>query len=273
MSDELDPSVCGELPPPALDSCLILEKARILWSTSRQEWRDIRVEVGRLLQKWIIQMAVESEKALYMPEYRREPGYQRHYLVKRAAVVLDITTAQVQKLLRVANVVDLLAERDEAGDPLLGTLTFSSLELFQSMIERPPGEAVRTRRSINLGTNLGSYDGRPRLSFADKERWRVREPVVQNVEFFRSCVREEWCWDEIRSRIPKIRPRSGTKAAKLEEFGSVLGLKDAISVSSSRDAAEVLYQVVLCSQQPVDVARRLLEMVEAEARKPKRIVL
>lgn len=258
---------------------------------AKKEWRDIKVEVGLMLHGWLVAKLREVDHLFV--DRRRQMGVTVKSLIPLAAKRLEVNARQITSLIRLANTARLLAEADERGLPVLGDLPYTMLHRFSHFIGKLEG------RPREGGTKLLRQDAR--MSASEKEdSWRVLPPADQRVTFFRTVIAERWAWDEIvsalktrkflagdptESRInvresdaPPLRsPCRAHQASpsssqeKLHDRGgpSVMGNDVLLSLkkASTRDAAELLHDLIHELPDPATLVRLLVEM-EAAGRKP-----
>ena len=243
-----------------------LSKAQLLWSAAGEQWRDIKIEVGGLLYDYMIErLRVDADP--YCEDTRRKRRCTRRLILHDAKAALKVRrTCLVGELMSVSQVVALLSDGGNVG-----TMTYSTLRLFVTLIQRPEGR-VRLRREES-GVN--------RLEPSKREIYFVRDPAEKWIALFRRAVAESWGHDEVRSAIPAApiyrnrhigTQRSGhdpRHEASAEERSNLDRLKSVAKAGTPTDVAALLYEVARVAPNPVEVAERLLQI----AHKAERVTL
>lgn len=251
-----------------------LDKAKALWHDARREWRDTKLEVGRLLHRSLVERLREEADHLDLSQ-RAARGVSRPVLINHMAVALGLSIHNRQRavnnLMRVAVAADMLCP-----DGNLGSLTYTHLAHFQTLIQRRPGTAARVMANGDLKAKRRSCRvevEEPVLPSQKEEHiWVVPEADARAL--FVQVRDEGWDGDETRSRVLTLmrkdntRARSRMRAAekRAEEArpeGGLAVVRDMAMTADPRDLADLLLGLCALSTRKDEVRRILLERVSA----------
>ncbi|MDE2102921.1 MAG: hypothetical protein KGL39_37100 [Patescibacteria group bacterium] len=222
----------------------ILARARTIWATSRRDSRDRALEVGALLQQYLVTRLRPADGM--SEDERARAGVRRGVLIEEMARGLGVGASKVRELMILHQTVRLLA-----GPEGPGALSYASLRAFRVCIQRVRGRLKRTRGD----------DG---LSPADQEEWRIRcKPHQKWRDLFQQAAREGWASDEVISKLPGIRPGKGhgRRAAVREGPGRSADLFVVVKAGSPRDVVDLIVEAIESSPSPGVIAALLRERI------------
>lgn len=235
----------------------IIDEACNLWLSARKEWRDIKLEVGGMVHSYIVARLREEADSLNEAE-RRQLGVSRNALIADAARRLSTTSREVGFLIRSYQVVELLSDGGK-----IGSLSWTALLLFNKLVERVPGRALRYTGSRTSGKERDRRTGELKDTVlpSEKERWRIAGPTKKNVELFQRAVSEGWDTDEVRSALGcKVCKERGKKLNKTTDLAEVA------ETSDPKDLAEMLVSLVNLSPRRSEVVDLLLTALAGATR-------
>jgi hypothetical protein len=220
----------------------LLEQAKAAFLRGREAYRDAMLEAGRLLHEFILARLREGE-GLDAPERVRR-GLTRRSAVRAAGAALAVSPGMVSYLVATWAAVTLLGQ----GGPL-GAMRHATAYAFRAFVRRAP---------------------------ADGEAWSVRpEYADAAVALFRRAVAEGWGWAEAADAVgglrrrppanPRPRPavarhgRNRLASVACPDGRAVEVLSKSAALASPGDLADMLFELLKQSEDPVFVAERLLE--------------
>lgn len=232
----------------------MLEGIERAWLTSRANYRDSMLRIGRLLHEYILQGLQEGDQL--GEDQRIEQGISRRRLVERAEERLKAPRGKVNELVCAAMGVELLW-----GDKPLEGMSYSCLRYLYLVIERGrlTKEVVHRRKGeVREGTRLPS----------DRERWQVRKGMEKEArQIFRTAIREAWTSDRFRQALVELRKGHGYEGKtcwnQIKE--PALDWMGVARTADPKDLVEMLLQIIRNSRHPervTSILRRALETCE-----------
>lgn len=216
----------------------ILDEATTLWHATRQSYRDFRLRMGDLLNRYLL---LRLEVADTLGEARRtEEGVSRAAAVAHAAKRLGVAVSVVNGLLHVAGMVRLLAADG------VGELSWAALRKLRVLVARRGG---RVRR----GT------GKDGLAPSAREEWLVTGDEAKARAIFRQAVAEKWDSDEVASALPSGRaqtetcdyaPRTGAGPGVGRTSPGMGSLVAMVKAGTPRDTADLIRTLIRQSSDP-----------------------
>lgn len=233
-----------------IKSSVLLDQIFNLWSSSREKYRDSMIQVGRLLQKFVIARLREADGL--NEKDRRKEGLTREASTEEAAERLQVKRAKINELIRTAATVDLLSD---SGD--MGNLSYTSVRWFRLAIERKKGILRRSK----------SDDSEKTIEASDREKWIVKESYVDPRIIFQTAAREGWNSEQVKIALNPFSTCKHIIQPNRYEENDCMGTPiqsnplEIAKNSSPRDLAELILSMIRNSQDP----NWVLEIVNDQA--------
>jgi hypothetical protein len=223
------------------ESGRILEQAKRLYDAAELNYRDVMLNVGSVLHKYVLE---------YLKENSFAQGESREKAIRQAATSLAVSLARIGALIRTAKVVELLAEKNEVGG-----LGWAAISRFGRFLVR--GDK---KRPGHVGWDFPREVG---------EQWSIRSGKEDEAKrLFQNAARVGLSDVKTRKFVLQGGPPqdNGAKGRERREtmtpkFSETLNSLKPMAKGSPRDVAEILFEIVKESDDPTAIIEHLLEMV------------
>lgn len=233
----------------------ILARAAAVWVDVRKNFRDGRLEVGAMLQEYIVSVVKNADGASEADRLKNR--WTREYAVEDISDTLGMRTGTCHELVRVAMAVRLLSE-----EGCVGALSYESLRKLAVLVKR---RGIATRNS---------EPSEGELYPSQAEEWVVKSRAAGARELFLKAVREGWSRDQCVDALAtmKVPRHGGRKPAERSPMPDrrctpedrSVGRESPFGIACEahpRDLAEMISAMIRKNPRPSAVAEELLEMI------------
>lgn len=223
----------------------LLTQAKLLYCRGESDYRDKRLELGRVIHEYVLECLQENEQLNEANRIRI--GITRARIIKKLAEELSCKPAEVRDLICIAMTAWLL------GNGELGKMSLKILRLFICFIERI------------------SCKGSP---ISSRETWWLKEPFAEKskVLFLESI--ENTNYENVRAAVlrlysgPAARPRSHRRGRTSEEKSALAVIKCGMKRASPGDVAQTCLELVEANEEPWIAAQRVIAQLQ-QIKKPR----
>ncbi len=224
------------------EAAWLLCAARKLWFSSRESYRDGLLEVGRLLQRFLLAKAADA--AGLDRRQAADLGKCRSDAVLEAMKALRINRNRVYSLIATAKAVELLSEEGR-----LGKLSYASVAAFKHTVARKADDV----KSWVTKSEMAAYR-------TVREEWHVKDRLPFNPTYlFRKAAKESWTTIDIGRAMRTAHALSPAAPAAPSANGPppLSVLQEIARLATPRDLAEIIAGLISVSSDPKAVMEAL----------------